>query len=231
MTIASAQELLAHELQDIRDAEIQAGKALQQMSREAQDDEIKDLLERRMEEGERVLDAVEQGLEAVNGGSKGRSNAAARALIEETQRLLQEVQTPEMKQAAMIAGAQKLEHYCIAAWGTVKALASECGQNELAREMERAVEEGYQWDEEMSDLAESRINPEAIESAMEGEVEEESEEDSRDGSERSSSSKAARGRPSNDEKGSGGEKGSGRSDAKSREQRGGEKRSNTRKKS
>jgi ferritin-like metal-binding protein YciE len=167
MTIASAQELLAHELQDIRDAEIQASKALQQMSREAEDNEVKGLLERRMEEGERVLDAVEQGLETVNGGSKGRSNAAARALIEETQKLLQEVQTPEMKQAAMIAGAQKLEHYCIAAWGTVKALASECGQNELAREMERAVEEGYRWDEEMSDLAESRINPEAIEASME----------------------------------------------------------------
>jgi ferritin-like metal-binding protein YciE len=76
---------------------------------------------------------------------------------------LKEIQDPEMKQAAVIAGAQKLEHYCIAAWGTVKAMASECGEKELAQSMERALKEGYEWDQKMTELAESRINPAALE--------------------------------------------------------------------
>jgi ferritin-like metal-binding protein YciE len=63
----------------------------------------------------------------------------------------------------MIAGAQKLEHYGIAAWGTVKAMAGEAGEQELAQVMERAVKEGYEWDQKMTELADGRINPAALE--------------------------------------------------------------------
>lgn len=163
MPIQSARDLLVHELQDIHGAERQASKALQQMSRQAEDDEIKQMLERRMKEGERILQEVEKGLQQLDAKPRGAQNAAARSLIEKAEELVKEAQTPEMKRAVMIAGTQKLEHYCIAAWGTVKALARELGAQDLAQAMERAVEEGYRWDEEMSDLAESRVNPEALE--------------------------------------------------------------------
>lgn len=162
MPIQSAQDLLVHELHDIQDAEQQAGKVLQKMSDQAEDEELKQMLQRRIEEGKGILEAVEQSLKQLNGKSRGE-NAAARALIKSAEELASDAQTPEMKRAVMIAGAQKLEHYCIAAWGTVKALAGELGAEDLAKAMERAVEEGYQWDEEMSDLAESRVNPEALE--------------------------------------------------------------------
>ena len=65
-------------------------------------------------------------------------------------------------EAVTIAGLQKLEHYCIAAWGTVKSMAQECGEQQLAKAMERALEEGYEWDREMTRLAEQGINREAL---------------------------------------------------------------------
>jgi ferritin-like metal-binding protein YciE len=121
------------------------------------------MLERRKQEGARVLQAVEAALKVVDKASKQGSQSAARGIIDKALAMAEEAGTPEMKRAVMIAGAQKLEHYCIAAWGTVKALAQEVDARDLAQAMGTAVEEGYRWDAELSDLAESRVNPEALE--------------------------------------------------------------------
>jgi ferritin-like metal-binding protein YciE len=168
MPIQSPQELLAHKLQKIQDAETQASQALQQMSQQVEDDQLRQLLDRRMQQGQQVLQDVQSAMQRLGGQAQGGQNAAAQGLIQEAQELLQEVQTPEMRQAVIIAGVQGLQHYCIAAWGTVKAMAREVGEQELAQAMQRAVEEGYSLDEEMSALAESRANPEALEGSDQG---------------------------------------------------------------
>ncbi len=163
MPIQSAQNLLIHELQSICSAEMQAARALQARLEDVEDGELSEMLERRLQEGERVLQDVKASLKRLDGGSREIENKAARGLIEEAEETAEEVASQEMKEAVIIAGVQKLEHYCIAAWGTVKAMATELGDEELAQAMQRALEEGYRWDEEMSDLAEGTINPTAIE--------------------------------------------------------------------
>jgi ferritin-like metal-binding protein YciE len=222
MPIQTAEELLVHELHDIEDAEKQASQALERMIEEVENEQLRTMLERRMQEGERVLEAVQSGLQKLNGKSRGTRNEAARGLIQEAEKLLKEVNTPEMKQAVMIAGTQKLEHYCIAAWGTVKAIAREVGEEELVDAMQEALDEGYSWDSEMTELAEGGINPEAI---MSGEMDEEgrkggrksqasgqgggrSESQKQGGGQRSQSAKG--GEKSSGEKGGGEQQGSGR---------------------
>lgn len=163
MSIDSARDCLEHELSDIEDAERQAAEALELMEREAGDDELGAMLERRRDAGARVLEEVGRALKTLNGGSRQPGASAARGLIEQTRALVEAAGTPEMKRAVIVAGAQKLEHYCIAAWRTVKALARELEAEDLAPAMEAAVDEGYRWDAEMSNLAESRVNPEALE--------------------------------------------------------------------
>ncbi|WP_274425186.1 YciE/YciF ferroxidase family protein [Chelativorans sp. YIM 93263] len=180
MPIQTAQELLAYEVRKIEDAESQASKALQQMSREVRNKQLAQLLEQRLKQGQRILETARKASEKLDGKSPRAQNAAARGLIEEAQSLVGEVQTAEMKEAVVIAGAQGLEHYCIAAWGTVRALAREAGEQELAKAMEQAVEEGYRWDEEMSKLAERRVNNEALQEN--GESQAISQSTSRDGS-------------------------------------------------
>lgn len=59
----------------------------------------------------------------------------------------------------MIGAVQKTEHYCIAAWGTAKALAEALGEKNAARSMERAIKEGKSFDEELTELAEKEITP------------------------------------------------------------------------
>jgi ferritin-like metal-binding protein YciE len=162
MPIRTPQELLSYELQTIQDAEEQASQALQQISKVAKNDQLQKMVEQRLKQGERILQDVQKGLDKLDGKSRRTQNAAARGLIQESERLLKEVETPEAKQAVMIAGLQKLEHYCIAAWGTVKAMAGQTGEQDLAQAMQRAVEEGYEWDREMTELAEGRINPAAL---------------------------------------------------------------------
>lgn len=169
MPIQSPQELLSYELQTIFDAEEQAAQALQQFEQSADDRQIKGMIDRRLKQGKQVLQDVQKGLNRLDGSStRSAQNAAARGLIQECERLAKEVRTPEMKQAVTIDGLQKLEHYCIAAWGTAKAMARECGEQDLAQSMERAIKEGYQWDKEMTQLAEGRINPEALGQSAQG---------------------------------------------------------------
>ena len=183
MAIQSPHELLVHELHNIQDAETQASQALQRNMQQVENAQLRRMLERRLKEGERLLQDVRKGLQKLGGQDRGDQNAAARGLIEEAQKLLQDVQTPEMKQAVMIAGVQKLEHYCIAAWGTVKAIARELGEQELVQAMQRALDEGYRWDREMTELAESRVNPPALEQGEESQGEQQRGQQSQGGQE------------------------------------------------
>jgi ferritin-like metal-binding protein YciE len=230
MSIQSPQELLLHELHGIEDAESEASQALEDQMEEVENSQLRRLIERRLKQGERLQKEVQRNLEKLNGESR-RENEAARGLIRDSQRLLEEVETPEMKEAVLIAGVQKLEHYCIAVWGTVRAMAEELGEEELARVMERAVEEGYELDEELTRLAESRINPSALESGEEAEDEEdedeeedeEDDEDDDEDEEESPSRQQAKSKSSQSRKSSGGEKQAkgraGGADLKSREYR------------
>jgi ferritin-like metal-binding protein YciE len=180
MPIQSPQDLLLHELHGIEDAESEASRALESQLEEVENSQLQKLLQRRLQQGERLLKEVQKNLEKLNGQGGGRENEAARGLIRDAEQLLQEVQSPEMKEAVLIAGVQKLEHYCIAVWGTVKAMAQEIGEQELARTMERALKEGYKLDEELTRLAESRINPAALEAGEEDEEEDEDEDEFED---------------------------------------------------
>lgn len=243
MSIQSPQELLLHELHGIEDAESEASQALEEQMEEVENSKLRKLLERRLKQGERLQKEIKRNLQKLNGESEGRENEAARGLIRDSLRLLQEVETPEMKEAVLIAGVQKLEHYCIAVWGTVRAMAEELGVDDLVQTMERAVEEGYELDEELTKLAEARINPSALE-AGEGSDEEEDEEEEdedededdeededededegedRDEDKESGSRQQAKSKPSSSRKSSGGGKQAkgrgGESDLKSREYR------------
>ena len=179
MPIQSPEQLLLHELHGIEDAENEASRVLESRMEEVENPKLQKLLERRLQQGERLMQEVQESLEKLNGQSGGRENKAARGLIQDSERLLQEIEAPEMKEAVLIASVQKLEHYCIAVWGTVKSMALEMGEQDLAKVMQRALDEGYRLDKELTKLAESRVNPSAMESAA-GEEDDDEDEDEED---------------------------------------------------
>ena len=170
--LQTPQDLLTFKLQTIRDAETQASEALRAQMGLAGDGELRQLLERRLQQGQQLLDVVSRGIEALGGQGAEDQNRAARGLIEQTAHAVELAQGPDMRQALLIAGVQELEHYCFSAWGTTKSLALELGQQEIADAMQVALDDGHALDGELSALAEGWVNPTAIEQANAGQADE-----------------------------------------------------------
>ncbi len=172
MPAQSPQDLLTEELKAIHSAEIQVSEALQRLVQEVSNQRLRQSLERRLQQGEKLLQELEPALEEL-GGAKGEKNEAAAGLIRLSERMLRELKSPEMRDAAAIGNVQKIQHYCIAAWGTAKAFGEALGQKEVVRAMERALQEGKRLDEELTALAEREVNPAMLEAEGSGEAEQE----------------------------------------------------------
>lgn len=161
-----ANEMLVMELQQIHSAESQLSRTLPRLSKAAQSQALLGLLDERIEEGERVLKDVESGLEQLDESPGRRKNVAAEGLIADLREHMQEIEPGPALDAALIAGIQKTEHYCIAAWGTARSLAQAVEEKTTVQAMQRALKEGGAFDEKLTKLAEEEITP-ALLSAQE----------------------------------------------------------------
>jgi len=158
-----AQELLVLELQEIFSAESQLARALPRLNKAVGSEQLRQMLEQRLSEGEQVLAEVESALEELDESPGRKRNVAAEGLINDAREHSQEIEAGPALDAVLIAAIQKTEHYCIAAWGTVRSLAEATGQKTAARAMERALKEGKKYDEQLTKLAEEEITPALLE--------------------------------------------------------------------
>jgi len=152
-------ELLTLELQQIRSAEDQLSRELPRFTKVVESETLRRLLQRRLKQGTRLLREVDSALRRLDGGSRGgRNNVAAQGLIRDARERVREVEGPAAD-AVLIAGIQKTEHYCIAAWGTAKSLAQATGTKEAVRAMDRALKEGKGLDQQLTRVAEREVTP------------------------------------------------------------------------
>jgi ferritin-like metal-binding protein YciE len=152
-------ELLVLELQEIHSAENQLSRVLPRLAKAAESETLRQKLEERLAEGERVLQEVDSALEELDESPGRKKNVAAEGLINDAREHVQEIQPGPALDAVLIGAIQKTEHYCIAAWGTAKALGQALGQTSVVRAMERALKEGKAFDEELTQLAEKEVTP------------------------------------------------------------------------
>jgi len=178
----SATELLVLELQQIHSAESQLSRALPRLNKVVESQTLRDMLELRLQQGEQVISDVESALDELDESPGRRKNAAAEGLINDAREQTQEIEAGPALDAVLIAGIQKTEHYCIAAWGTVRSLAQATNQKDAVQAMERALQEGKKFDEQLTQLAEEEITPELLQAgadeSAEADDEEEGEEES-----------------------------------------------------
>ncbi len=153
------QELLVLELQEIHSAENQLARVLPRLMKSAESEKLRQMLERRQEEGERLLQEIDGALEELDESPGRKKNVAAEGLINDLREHVQEIEAGPALDAVLIAGIQKTEHYCIAAWGTAKSFAQASGQKTVVRAMERALKEGRSLDEDLTQLAEQELTP------------------------------------------------------------------------
>ena len=176
--LRSAEDLLTTELKQIHSAERQLSRALPRLAKQVNSDRLREMLDRRREQGAGLIERIEDALEEMQTTKARQKNIIAEALIEDVNEHLDDIEEDAMIDALVLAAVQKTEHYCIAAWGTAAALARLLDEDEIVRTMEQALDEGKRLDEEMTKLAEEEINPRMLDEE-EGEEDEEAPSDNR----------------------------------------------------
>jgi ferritin-like metal-binding protein YciE len=187
-------ELIVLELQEIHSAETQLSRVLPRLAKAVESETLREMIEERLTEGETLIADVEAALEELEATPGRKKNVAAEGLINDAREHVQEIEAGPALDTVLIGAIQKTEHYCIAAWGTVRALAQANGLTDAVTAMERALKEGKAYDERLTHLAETEVTPALL--ALESE-----ESDSEDSEESEVESGARRSR-----KGSGSER-------------------------
>jgi ferritin-like metal-binding protein YciE len=191
------QELLVHELQDLYNAENQIIKALPKMAKRATSNELREAFQEHLSQTEMQAQRLERALALLDAPVKGRNCDGMQGIIEEGRKLMDEEVSEDVLDAGLIAAAQKVEHYEMAAYGSVKAWAELLGQEEITALLEETLEEETSADQKLSEIAESVVNAEAaMGSNEESDDPDESSEESEESEEarRTSRQSAGRGR-------------------------------------
>jgi ferritin-like metal-binding protein YciE len=165
MAVKSVNDLELEELRDIYHAEKQLVRALPKMAKKAKSDKLRQAFEHHLDQTKGHVDRLEQVFEKLDTRPRAKRCEAMEGLITEAEELMEEVNTPEVLDAALIAAAQKVEHYEIASYGTLHALAEELGQNEVANLLEQTLNEEKEADEKLNQIALSDVNKAALRTA------------------------------------------------------------------
>ncbi len=153
-------ELYVDELKDIYSAENQLVKALPKLAKAADSDELRQGFEEHLEQTKEHVARLEQIFEMLEESPKGKKCAGMEGLVEEGSEVLKEGLEGAVLDAALIGAAQRVEHYEIAAYGTVIAFAQTLGEDDHASLLEETLSEEKETDEKLTELA-KQINEQA----------------------------------------------------------------------
>lgn len=148
----SLHDLLLEEMKDIYDAEQQLTKALPKMAKAATSPELKEAFEEHLAVTKEQIQRLEQGFEMLGEKPKTKACKAMKGLIAEGEDVMEEHEASSLLDAALVGSAQRVEHYEIAAYGTVCAYADALGHTELSALLQQSLQEEQQTDAMLSDL-------------------------------------------------------------------------------
>jgi ferritin-like metal-binding protein YciE len=173
--LRSAQDILVTELKEIYSAERQLSRAIPKLTKRVTSDRLREKLEQRREQGVALLEELDAAFEDMEVSKSRLKNVAAEGLLEDVNGHLDEIEDEKLLDPVLLASVQKIEHYCIAAWGTAASMARLLDEADVTKTMERVLGEGKRFDEELTSLAESEVNPAMLAEDRESEEDEGSE--------------------------------------------------------
>lgn len=161
MKMKTLDDLLAHEIKDLYSAEKQLTKALPKMAKAASSDELRQAFEAHFEETEQQISRLEEIMEKLELPTRGPKCKAIEGLIEEGKEILEEDMEDNVRDAALIAAAQRVEHYEIAGYGCARTFAELLGHSEVVELLQQTLEEEKATDEKLTQIAMEHVNQEA----------------------------------------------------------------------
>jgi len=166
MSEQGLKELYIDELKDLYSAENQLVKALPKMAKAASSVELRQGFEKHLQQTRGHVQRLEKIFQALGESPKGKTCKGMQGLIEEGSEATEEDYNGSVMDAALIGAAQRVEHYEIAGYGTVRSMAETLGESNHVSLLEKTLEEEKETDEKLTDLAE-QINTRANESGNE----------------------------------------------------------------
>jgi ferritin-like metal-binding protein YciE len=156
--IGSLDEMFHQKLQETYDAEHQILKALPMMIEAASSHELKRAFDMHLRQTQGQIARLEQLFHRFGTEPRGKTCTAMRGLLAEGAEIMAMRADPEVKDAALIAGAQAVEHHEIAAYGTLRTWARQVGHHDAAQVLQQILNEEEQTDRQLTQIAEQSIN-------------------------------------------------------------------------
>jgi ferritin-like metal-binding protein YciE len=161
MKLRSLHDLYVEELKDLYSAESQLVTALKKMAKAASAPELNKAFTDHLKETEGQVQRLETIFEKLGSSPKGKKCKAMEGLIEEGKETISEDADPSIKDAALIAAAQRVEHYEMAGYGCARTYAHLLGEADAAQLLQETLDEEGAANEKLTKLSETVINPEA----------------------------------------------------------------------
>ena len=162
MEMDSLRKLYVDELKDLYSAEKQILQALPRMAKKAKNAQLKQAFELHVQETQKQVERLDQVFEMLGKSPRGKKCKGMEGLLEEGKEMMQEEMEPEVMDAALISAAQRVEHYEIAGYGTVRTYAQLLGEDKHVKLLQQTLEEEGNTDKKLTQLAETSINVEAM---------------------------------------------------------------------
>jgi ferritin-like metal-binding protein YciE len=164
MSVANIEELLISELKDIYSAEKQITKALPKMARATTSPELRTAFDSHLEETNGQIERLEKIFETLGKSGRGKVCHGMQGVLEEGSEVLEDTKKGDVRDAALISAAQRVEHYEMAAYGCVREYASLLGMKDVVELLEATLEEEKAADEKLSTISKT-VNSVAMKAA------------------------------------------------------------------
>lgn len=158
MKIETLADLFIEEMQDLYSAENQLVHALPKMAKAASSLDLQNAFQNHLEQTKEHVHRIEQIFTHIEGSPKGRKCAAMEGLIKEGEELMRENMREEVLDAALIAAAQRVEHYEISAYGSARSHAAHLGYGQVLSLIQQTLDEEKAADEKLTWIAERQVN-------------------------------------------------------------------------
>ena len=163
-TLDSLETLFLDQLQDLYDAEQRLTKALPKMASASHNASLRSAFEQHLHETENQVSRLEQVFQMMGQSPQSKTCEAMKGLVQEGDEVISADGDADVKDAALIAAAQRVEHYEIAAYGAARTFAQELGRNDAAQLLQQTLQEEKAADDKLNQLAMQRINTRAARS-------------------------------------------------------------------
>jgi ferritin-like metal-binding protein YciE len=159
-SLENLNDLFIDELRDLYDAEKQLTKALPLMAQAAKSDQLRQGFEQHLQQTREQIERLDNIFEGLGEKPEGKSCKAMAGLVAEAKEMLDEDADPDVMDSALIVAAQKVEHYEIAGYGSVRTFAKVLGYSDAEKLLDKTLREEAMTDEKLNVLA-SQINERA----------------------------------------------------------------------